>query len=157
MVAKRRLPKSPAARKAVSEKIRKLMREGVPQKAAIAQSLAMWRAGRLGPRGGYRRVRRAHGSPLQEAYIDMLRDVSLEELPRERQKVEDVSVDERPCVHLSEADVPAIGEVDAGETVLLIAEATVRGKTSIDENGEQRACLVLDAVGIRSLEEEEEE
>ena len=39
-----------------SHKISKLMKEGKSQKAAVGEALAMKRAGRLGPQGGYRRV-----------------------------------------------------------------------------------------------------
>lgn len=42
----------------VSAKIRVLRREGVPEKQAVAEALSMRRAGRLGPRGGYRRAKR---------------------------------------------------------------------------------------------------
>lgn len=41
-----------------SRKISKLVREGVPQKQAVAEALNMKRAHRLTKRGGYRRVRR---------------------------------------------------------------------------------------------------
>jgi hypothetical protein len=41
-----------------SLKISKLVREGVPQKQAVAESLSMSRAGRLTPSGGYRRAGR---------------------------------------------------------------------------------------------------
>ena len=41
------------AKKAVGKKIAKLMKEGKPQKQAIAESLSMKRAGRLTAKGGY--------------------------------------------------------------------------------------------------------
>lgn len=47
-----------AKKSAESKKISKLVREGVPQKQAVAESLSMSRAGRLAPSGGYRRVGR---------------------------------------------------------------------------------------------------
>jgi hypothetical protein len=43
----------------VGYKIRKLMRLGYPQKQALAIALRMHQAGRLGPRGGYVRVRKS--------------------------------------------------------------------------------------------------
>lgn len=46
------------ADKAVSKKISHLRKEGTPQKQAVAMALSMKRAGRLTPRGGYRRVGR---------------------------------------------------------------------------------------------------
>lgn len=42
-------------RRAISAKIRKLLGEGRPRAQAVAMALNMARAGRLGPRGGYRR------------------------------------------------------------------------------------------------------
>jgi hypothetical protein len=39
-------------------KVRKLMREGKSQKAALGEAYGMKRAGRLTKRGGYRRVKR---------------------------------------------------------------------------------------------------
>jgi hypothetical protein len=46
--------------KAVSAKISKLVKkEGMPQKRAVATALNMSRAGRLGPKGGYRRKKRS--------------------------------------------------------------------------------------------------
>ena len=46
-------------RNAVSRKISHLVKsEGTPQKQAVAMALNMERQGRLGPRGGYRRVKR---------------------------------------------------------------------------------------------------
>jgi hypothetical protein len=45
-------------RSAQSEKISKLVREGYPQRQAVAISYSMKRAGRLTPSGGYRRVGR---------------------------------------------------------------------------------------------------
>jgi hypothetical protein len=42
--------------KGVSAKISKLRGEGKSQKQAVATALAMKRAGRLGPRGGYKRA-----------------------------------------------------------------------------------------------------
>lgn len=47
---------SSMARAQVSAKIRKLRREGKPQKQAVATALNMQRRGRLGPRGGYKRA-----------------------------------------------------------------------------------------------------
>ena len=44
-----------AKTKAVGAKIRKLVGEGVPQKQAVAEGLAMWRAGRLTTTGKYLR------------------------------------------------------------------------------------------------------
>lgn len=41
---------------AVSKKISKLVREGTPQKQAVAEALSMKRAGRLTKNGGYKRV-----------------------------------------------------------------------------------------------------
>jgi hypothetical protein len=41
---------------AVGKKISKLVKEGVPQKQAVAEALSMKRAGRLTKSGGYRRV-----------------------------------------------------------------------------------------------------
>jgi len=41
-----------------SKKISKLVREGVPQKQAVAESLSMKRAGRLTKSGGYIRAGR---------------------------------------------------------------------------------------------------
>jgi len=41
---------------AVSKKIRHMVREGKPQKQAVATALSMKRAGRLTTSGGYRRV-----------------------------------------------------------------------------------------------------
>ena len=46
------------SRQGVSAKIRKLRAEGVKPKQAIAEALNMKRAGRLGPRGQYRRVKK---------------------------------------------------------------------------------------------------
>jgi hypothetical protein len=46
--------KKKAARAGVSEKIRKLIKEGVPQKKAVATALSMKRAGRLGPKASRR-------------------------------------------------------------------------------------------------------
>ncbi|MGH8897515.1 MAG: hypothetical protein ACRDZ4_10925 [Egibacteraceae bacterium] len=40
----------------VSKKIGHLVREGKPQKQAVAIALSMKRAGRLGPKGQYRHV-----------------------------------------------------------------------------------------------------
>jgi hypothetical protein len=44
--------------KPVSLKIKTLIGEGVPQKQAVAEALAMQRAGRLTKSGGYRRVKK---------------------------------------------------------------------------------------------------
>lgn len=44
-----------AHRQRISMKIKKLMKEGMKQKQAVATALSMQRAGRLGPRGGYRK------------------------------------------------------------------------------------------------------
>jgi hypothetical protein len=44
--------------KRVSAKIRRLMKEGMPQEQAVATALSMERAGRLGPKGKYRRVKK---------------------------------------------------------------------------------------------------
>lgn len=46
------------ARTPESKKIGKLVREGVPQKQAVATALSMKRAGRLGPDGGYKRAKK---------------------------------------------------------------------------------------------------
>ena len=43
----------------VGHKISKLVREGYPHKQAIAIALSMDQAGRLGPLGGYRRVKKS--------------------------------------------------------------------------------------------------
>lgn len=48
--------KTRKARPAESAKISKLVREGVPQKQAVATALSMKRAGRLTPGGGYIRA-----------------------------------------------------------------------------------------------------
>lgn len=45
-----------AKKASVSKKTATLVHEGVPQQQAVAEALAMKRAGRLGPQGGYRRV-----------------------------------------------------------------------------------------------------
>jgi hypothetical protein len=50
------------ADKAVSAKISHLRKEGEPQDKAVAMALSMKRAGRLGPREGYRRSRRTYRS-----------------------------------------------------------------------------------------------
>lgn len=44
-----------AHKQRISLKIKKLMKEGMKQKQAVATALSMQRAGRLGPRGGYRK------------------------------------------------------------------------------------------------------
>jgi hypothetical protein len=49
-------------RSAQSEKISKLVREGYPQRQAVAISYSMKRAGRLTPGGGYRRVHKKRSS-----------------------------------------------------------------------------------------------
>ena len=58
----KRKPKSPTKRKpkktAVGYKISKLRKEGMPQKQAVAVALSMEQSGRLGPRGGYKRVKK---------------------------------------------------------------------------------------------------
>jgi hypothetical protein len=48
--------KKPKSR--VSKKISHLVKEGVPQRQAVAESLSMERAGRITKSGGYRRVGR---------------------------------------------------------------------------------------------------
>jgi len=50
-----------AGRKRVSAKVSRLMHEGKPQAQAVAMSLHMEEAGRLGPRGGYARKRTQRG------------------------------------------------------------------------------------------------
>lgn len=50
---------SKQGRKRVSEKISVLRREGVPEKQAVAESLSMERAHRLGRHGKYRHVKRS--------------------------------------------------------------------------------------------------
>jgi len=42
----------------VSKKISHLVREGTPQKQAVAMAMSMQRAGRITPSGGYRRVKK---------------------------------------------------------------------------------------------------
>ena len=42
----------------VSKKIGKLVKEGVPQKQAVATAISMGKAGRITPEGGYRRVKK---------------------------------------------------------------------------------------------------
>ena len=49
----RRKPRSPEGKK-----ISLLVREGVPQKQAVAEALSMKRAGRLTPSGGYKRAKK---------------------------------------------------------------------------------------------------
>lgn len=49
----KKLPKK--LREAASLKIKKLIREGYPQKRAVAAALKMASQGKLGPRGGYKR------------------------------------------------------------------------------------------------------
>lgn len=44
--------------KRVSAKVSKLMHEGKPQKQAVAMSMSMERAGRLGEKGGYKRKKK---------------------------------------------------------------------------------------------------
>jgi len=56
-VAKRKA-KGKAARKRVGRKISHLRHEGKPQEQAVATALSMERKKRLGPRGGYKRVKR---------------------------------------------------------------------------------------------------
>ncbi len=46
---------SKEGQKRVSAKISHLREEGVPEKKAVATALNMERAGRLGPKGGYKR------------------------------------------------------------------------------------------------------
>ncbi|HEX7128340.1 MAG TPA: hypothetical protein VF406_21515 [Thermodesulfobacteriota bacterium] len=41
--------------KRISNKVKRLVHEGKPQKQAVAIAYSMARAGKLGPRGGYRR------------------------------------------------------------------------------------------------------
>ena len=55
------MPKSP-----VSHKISKLVREGVPHRQAVAIALSMDAQNRLGPLGGYKRVRRSR-SPMRRS------------------------------------------------------------------------------------------
>lgn len=45
----------------ISAKISHLVKEGVPQKQAVAESLSMERASRLGAGGIYRRVKKKKG------------------------------------------------------------------------------------------------
>lgn len=47
-----------AKQKAISAKIRTLRHEGKSQKEAVGAAYGMARAGRLGPKGGYRRASR---------------------------------------------------------------------------------------------------
>lgn len=49
---------------AVSKKISKLVREGVPQRRAVAEALSMQRAGRLTAGGGYRRVKKKRAGKI---------------------------------------------------------------------------------------------
>lgn len=58
-LARARVPKSVqrAQRGRISAKISKLHHEGKPAEQAQAMALHMAEAGRLGPRGGYRRAR----------------------------------------------------------------------------------------------------
>ncbi len=46
---------SKSKNKAVSDKIRKLGKEGYKQKQAVAIALNMKREGKLGPKGGYKK------------------------------------------------------------------------------------------------------
>ena len=55
MVMFRAKKKPKASREAVGVKIKHLMAEGKSQSQAVATALSMARAGRLGPKGGYRR------------------------------------------------------------------------------------------------------
>jgi len=50
--------KRKGASKRVSEKIRYLRHEGVPEKQAVGEAMGMERSGRLGRHGKYRRARR---------------------------------------------------------------------------------------------------
>lgn len=52
---KRRMRIPEAQRSRIPAKISKLRHEGVPQKQAVGMAHGMARAGRLGPKGGYRR------------------------------------------------------------------------------------------------------
>lgn len=47
-------PQTKNERAAVGAKIRKLKSEGINPDEAVATAMSMFRAGRLGPRGGYR-------------------------------------------------------------------------------------------------------
>lgn len=42
----------------IGRKISKLRHEGVPQREAVGKAMGMARAGRIGPKGGYKRVGR---------------------------------------------------------------------------------------------------
>lgn len=53
---KRKVGKAGQSR--VSKKIRHLVKEGTPQKQAVATALSMERADRITPAGGYRRVKK---------------------------------------------------------------------------------------------------
>lgn len=46
-------------RSVINWKISRLRKHGIPFRQAVAMSLSMYRAGRLGPRGGYVRVRKS--------------------------------------------------------------------------------------------------
>lgn len=55
-MAKKATPKGKAAQGRVSVKVKHMMAEGMPQKQAVASSLAMERAHRLGRGGQYKPV-----------------------------------------------------------------------------------------------------
>lgn len=55
------MPKGKKKDSAVSKKISHLRHEGVPQKQAVAEALAMKRAGRLTSEGEYKRAKKKKG------------------------------------------------------------------------------------------------
>ena len=55
MPSSKRRKKKQSNGKAVSSKVSKLIKEGYPQKQAVAIALSMERSGRLSPMGGYKR------------------------------------------------------------------------------------------------------